>query len=755
MDLKLFNTYAMKLIHLVFFLSLVNLPVISFAQDIIDLNGKWQFEQTVKAIPPAKFTRTIPVPGLIHLAVPKVDQYDVLFRKPDKVVFSEEHNVENQEYKPRYNWYYKKIKIGNEFRDKNAVLTIMKSKYVTRVFVNGMDVGSSMECYTPIEFPITKYLRFGQDNEILIQVGDRAWLPSEAAGSTDKEKINYLPGIWDNVFITFSGKFSVHKMLMLPSLKDSKVTAKLQVRSFYPPQLLFGATMFDTCTIEVEILEKVSGRKVASARQNAVIKRDNITIVEIPVPMDNPHVWTPDDPFLYTASVRIREKGELSQQRSKNFGMREFGSQGKFFTLNGEKTILRGTNITLHRFFEDPECQNLPWDRDWVKKFLVDIPKENHWNMMRICVGLVPDFWYDIADESGLMFQNEWLYWQNHGWDEQIRKEYTNWVWSDGNHPSIVIWDAINENWDPYIGEKLIPELRQLDNTRIWDAGFMTADDLGVLDEMDEPHPYIDIALHDDYKSFRDKKPYPLGDLDYPADNWQEIFVSSSVPQLVNEYGWMWLWRDGSPSKLTVKNYDYYLGENASNDDRRQLQGYWLQLQTEWLRSERSLAGVLQFCYLTNNYGFTGDTFIGNIKDLTPSPMLQWFKHGFAPVAAFIDLTDERYMKHVKPHAPSSLLTFNIFAINDLQTPANGRVQIRLLDSGGNEVLRTEDKVQIPGYGKTIVPFAITLPDKSDGYLLVSEYTGDGVNTSKPVISRRYIKVGAEEDKYTFYSLAP
>ena len=68
------------------------------------------------------------------------------------------------------------------------------------------------------------------ENEILIQVGDRAWLPSEAAGSTDKEKVNYLPGIWDNVYISFSGNFAVHKMLMLPSLKEKKVTAKLQIR---------------------------------------------------------------------------------------------------------------------------------------------------------------------------------------------------------------------------------------------------------------------------------------------------------------------------------------------------------------------------------------------------------------------------------------------------------------------------------------------------------------------------------------------
>src|SRR5688500_1475015 len=165
-----------------------------------------------------------------------------------------------------------------------------------------MYVHSTKECYTNKEYPITKYLKFGQDNEILIQVGDRAWLPSEAAGSTDKEKVNYLPGIWDNVFISFSGKFSVHKMLMLPSLKNSKVTAKLQIRSFYPPQLLFGTSMFDSCVIEVDILEKLSGKKMASARQAAAIKRDNITTVEIPVSMIKPHLWTPDDPFLYTAS---------------------------------------------------------------------------------------------------------------------------------------------------------------------------------------------------------------------------------------------------------------------------------------------------------------------------------------------------------------------------------------------------------------------------------------------------------------------
>ena len=721
--------------------------------DTLNLNGRWKFDQTENAFPPSKFTRKIPVPGLISMAEPKVSQYDALFRKPDKAVFSSAHNLENLQYKPMYNWYFRKVRIGAARKGMNAVLTIQKSMFVTRVWVNGMNVGESMHCYTPIDFSIAKYLKYDAENEILIQVGDRAWLPSEAAGGTDKEKVNYLPGIWDNVFISFSGNLGIHRLLALPDIKKQEVSVKLQIRSFYPPQLLYGAPMTDSATVEISIKEKKSDKIVAAVRKRVLAKRDNLTALEIPVPLKNAHFWSPDDPFLYTAVVSVAENGENSQTKTAHFGMREFGKNGKFFTLNHKKIMIRGTNITLLRFFEDPDCKDLPWNRTWVKKLLAEIPKEKNWNMMRICVGQVPDFWYEIADESGLMLQNEWLYWQNHGWDDEIRREYTDWVWSDGNHPSIVIWDGINENYDAFIGATLIPELKQLDHTRMWDAGYMTTAELGSLDEMDEPHPYVDIAMQDNYKEFRDKNPYPLGDLDYDGGEWQEKFLSSSVPQLVNEYGWMWLWRDGSPSKLTVKNYDYYLGENASRDERRELQAYSLQLQTEWLRANRNVAGVLQFCYLTNNYGFTGDVFIGDIKNLTPSPMLKWFTHCFAPAALFINLTDERYTKHLAPHKPGSKLNFNLYAINDNPTSTGGRAKLRLLDPQGKEVWKATADVKIPPYGKTILPTDLTLPNETGGFVLLSEFTEEG--KQKAVLSRRYLKVGDGNAHFNFFKVEP
>lgn len=720
------------------------LSVFAWADDgrtTISLNGEWDFDQTELAFPPRKYTRKIPVPGLVHLARPKISQYEKFFKKPDGVELVEQFNFLERDYTPMYNWYKRKVFIDEKFKDEQLFLTIKKSQYVTRVFVNRHEVGASMECYTPMDFNITSAVKYGSDNEILIQVGDRAWLPSEAAGGTDKEKVHYLPGIWDDVFITATGKMRVDKVLFLPSLAKGLVTVKTLVRSLYPPQMLYGDKMKDSCKIEYCVKEKTTGRIVGKKMIEGEAKRDNRTYFETSISLDNPKAWTPDSPFLYEGEVSVYDQDELVDRYSVNFGMRDFSRKGKFFTLNGDKFYLRGSNITLQRFFEDPDCQALAWDREWVKKLMVDLPKSIDWNAMRICVGIVPDFWYDLCDEYGIVLQNEWLYWQNHGWDEQVRKEYTNWVWSDGNHPSIVIWDAINENWDSYIGNTLIPKLKELDPTRIWDAGYMTSDQMGTNDEMDEPHPYRALTLmhSSELNDYFKNNPYNLGAL---HENWVGFssILDAGVPQLVNEYGWIWLWRDGRPSKLTLNNYNYYLGENATPEQCRELQAYWLELETEWLRSERSVGGILAFCHLTNNYGFTGDWFINDIKDLEPSPAFRWFKHCFAPSAVFIDLADRRYTKHLEPLKPGSDLVFNLVGVNDMNKESSGKVLLKLLDEKGTIISTQEESIVIEPFGKRLQPCLLKLPSKSGGYLLIAEYHEKG--RAKPVLSRRYLKVG-------------
>jgi hypothetical protein len=703
---------------------------------IINLNGTWEFDQTTKAFPPEKFTRKVPVPGLIHLAEPRIEEYDKFFKRPDRAEAVEQFNLYNLDYTPRYSWYRKTVFIPKELEGKQGMITIKKSQYVTQVYINSIDLGTSMACYTPIEFPVNKAIRFGEENEILIRVGERIWLPAEAAGGTDKEKEHYLPGIWDDVLLSFTGNIRINRLLVLPSVENKKIIVKAQIRSLIPAQIFYGDPMNDSLRIEVSINEKISGKKVASAQVEFSAKRDNLTEIVIEIPIAGFTSWTPEKPFLYVATASLTTKNGASDEISHQFGMRDFTTKGKFYYLNGEKYILRGTNITLQRFFEDPDCGNLVWDREWVKKLLVNYPKQLNWNAMRICVGIVPDFWYDIADEYGLLFQNEWLYWQNHGWDDQIRKEYTDWVWTDGNHPSIAIWDAINENTDNFIGNTLIPDLKKLDPTRIWDAGYMV-EGLMKTDEMDEPHPYMGRVKSG--QIVPKKGYYPLGDLEFKPQQLKKI-QTSRVPQLANEYGWIWLWRNGMPSKLTVNDYNYYLGQNSTPDQNREFQAYFMQLETEWLRSEPELAGVLAFCYLANNYGYTGDWFMDNIRDLKPIPTLNWFRHAFAPTAVFINLGDERYVKLTDPHKPGEKLSLKLAKINDLNRDVTGSVTLKILDSEGKTVTKKSLPVTLSAFDRSSFLVEISLPKKPGGYLMMAEFVAEGSN--EPVLSRRFIKVG-------------
>jgi hypothetical protein len=175
-----------------------------------------------------------------------------------------------------------------------------------------------------------------------------------------------------------------------------------------------------------------------------------------------------------------------------------------------------------------------------------------------------------------------------------------------------------------------------------------------------------------------------------------------------------------------------------------------MQLETEWLRSEPELAGVLAFCYLANNYGYTGDWFMDNIKDLKPMSTLKWFAHAFSPTAVFINLTDERYVKLTDHHQPGQKLLFKLSKVNDLKSGVEGNVILKVIDGEGKTVFKKSMPVVFSAFDRSSFPVEISLPKKPGGYLLVAEFMPD--NSNKPVISRRYIKVGDLED-YKFFEM--
>jgi beta-galactosidase len=95
--------------------------------------------------------------GLIHLAEPRIESYGTSCSKNRSKPLVKKHLITaiwNMNH--RYSWYRKNIHIPAELEGKEAMLSILKSKYVTQVYVNGMDVGQSVSCYTPIDLKVTQ-----------------------------------------------------------------------------------------------------------------------------------------------------------------------------------------------------------------------------------------------------------------------------------------------------------------------------------------------------------------------------------------------------------------------------------------------------------------------------------------------------------------------------------------------------------------------------------------------------------------------
>jgi hypothetical protein len=148
--------------------------------------------------------------------------------------------------------------------------------------------------------------------------------------------------------------------------------------------------------------------------------------------IENAHLWSPEDPYLYTMTVKLLDSsGSDLDSRKTNFGMRsiEIGKDMRLY-LNGRPTYLRG-NTWFPR-----NCFLMPFEPSFCRKMMIEQKKQG-FNYIRHHSTVPPYWYYDIADELGMLIEVET------GWfDLEASKAYVRNLY---NHPSIVIWGGVNE----------------------------------------------------------------------------------------------------------------------------------------------------------------------------------------------------------------------------------------------------------------------------------------------------------------------
>jgi len=706
---------------------------------VIPLNGIWDIaEGNMKDIP-SEFNRKVQVPGLVTLAKPAFE------------------NVGMSGYHKAF-WYRRTLTINEN--QPTAFLKVFKAKYGTKVYINRKEVGYNSLSFTSSLFNITPYLnQAGHSNEIVIRIGAHIdALPDTVTTGGEVEKFKYMPGIYDNVELILTDEACISKVQVVPNIHENKVYVHFEINNN-------GKSA--TKKIWGEVFEYNTGKPVGKSNELKIKIDSNEKLnLDFSIPIENFHLWTPEDPFLYI--LRITD-GKYDYQT--RFGMRSFrldSTKTNLALLNEKPYYFRGTNVALFRFFEDPESGNLPWDRKWVRKLFRKY-KSLGLNSIRTCISSFPKFWYELADEEGLALFAEYPIWyalkEGVSWADfekerqdptrkygiypeklntaRLVNEYTQWMQDLWNHASVIAWDAQNETWSKHTGEA-INIVRSIDlSNRPWDNGWSPP---ASKSDWREGHTYFArYNVGSEAKNALEKvaKPFTLADLKtkekipktlyspyqhaykLPLNNYTE------QPCLLNEYGYLWLNRDGSPTSLTKPYYDAVLGRDADPDVRREHYAYMLAAITEYWRAARTCFGVNYPFGLAHSlsHGATSDN-LANVKELEFDPyFIKYMTSAFSPTGVCLEVWDNSY-------STGSYIDAPVILTNDTDSLISGNLTVSIFQ---NNTLIYDKLFSVSAgpWEQKRTYFRVNFPKTSGNYQMIANFA----NSTQSIKSIRKIEL--------------
>jgi hypothetical protein len=203
---------------------------------------------------------------------------------------------------------------------------------------------------------------------------------------------------------------------------------------------------------------------------------------------------------------------------------------------------------------------------------------------------------------------------------------------------------------------------------------------------------------------------------------------------ILNEYGWLWLRRDGEPTLLTEKLYAKLLGPVATKEERRELWAYLLAGKTEYWRAHRNYAGILHFVYLTCSYPgvFTSDHF-ADVKALELDPFFaDYMSEAMKPLGVYLNF----FRRSLAPAAAGS---YRVMMVNDLYHSEKGELRLTFESEDGRELARASVPFDIAPLGALSREIALAAPSAPGLYLLkAAAITESGGRT----VSRRKVRIG-------------
>ncbi|MDF9831143.1 glycoside hydrolase family 2 TIM barrel-domain containing protein [Parabacteroides sp. PF5-6] len=343
--------------------------------------------------------------------------------------------------------YRKMIDIPEEWKGKRLFLRFEGANTVTNLFINQQHVGEHRGGYGAFVFDLTDRVDYGKPNEILVRVNNALQLDIMPLVGD----FNFYGGIYRDVYLIVTdeqqisltdyaspGIYLVQEKI---SEKEAVVNARVMLSNY-------AAT--EEAELTVNIFD--GGKKLLSEKKTLTLPTGINQPQEIRFTLPSPRLWDGrKDPFCYQVRVDLAVNGQIVDTVSQPLGLRYYTVDAdKGFFLNGNPLKLRG--VCRHQ--DRPEIGNAL--RPMHHREDMDIILEMGTNAIRLAHYPQAPYFYDLADESGLIIWAEIPFIGPGGYEERgyvdqpafrangkeqlkelIRQHY--------NHPSICMWGLYNE----------------------------------------------------------------------------------------------------------------------------------------------------------------------------------------------------------------------------------------------------------------------------------------------------------------------
>lgn len=479
----------------------------------VSLDGEWEFTtDPERRLDPATLNaaalRPIQVPGPWQAQFPDLRQYSGLA------------------------WYRRSFRAPDETGQGGATVHLLHFgavDYFATVWLNGELLGEHEGGYLPFELTCDHALRAGGANELVVRVVDPGTDADDDLGFPFAEIPHgkqswYGPvgGIWQSVYIERRDADHLSRVRITPDVAAESATVHLT---------LSGA-LDAARNADLTVTDPLGRSTLTRHRLEA-----GADAAEVVIPVPSPMLWDSDTPHLYTleaALTPVDDDATVPGDRlTERFGMRTIGtSPDGHLMLNGRLLYLRGALDQAYY----PHGIYTPFD-DASLDAQFAMAKHMGLNCIRTHIKIADPRYYAAADRAGMLIWTELPNWQDltEAARRRARDTMIGMVRRDWNHPSIVIWTIVNENWGTDLAVnaghrswlvEMYNELKSLDPHRLVVGNSPCFTNFHVVTDIEDFHNYY--AMPDHYRQWRD---------------WVQTFAARPPWTFAHEYEGIEQWR--------------------------------------------------------------------------------------------------------------------------------------------------------------------------------------------------------------------